>query len=67
MDGWRYYNHAMIPTIPPHESVNTACVEDKSIWKENKSALPDGRPILIAGMKLIGGTLLRIPPLTYPL
>lgn len=31
--GWRYYNHAAIPTCAPHEPVDTACLEDGSIWK----------------------------------
>lgn len=39
MENWKYYNHAMIPTTAPHEEVDTRCVEDKSIWKENKNAL----------------------------
>ena len=38
MEGWRYYNHAMIPTAAPHEIVKTTCVQDESIWEENKNA-----------------------------
>lgn len=39
MENWKYYNHAMIPTLAPHEEVDTQCIEDKSIWRENKNAL----------------------------
>lgn len=39
--GWKYYNHAMIPDTPPHESINTDKIEDGSIWKETK-----GTPLL---------------------
>ena len=31
--GWRNYQHAAIPITAPHEPVNTAPIEDKSIWK----------------------------------
>ncbi len=33
IEGWKYYNHAAIPTTPPHESPNMAPIEDGSIWK----------------------------------
>lgn len=39
MKNWIYYNHAMIPTTAPNEPVDTSCIEDKSIWKENKRAI----------------------------
>ena len=31
--GWKYYNHALLPATAPHETVNTAPVDDGSIWK----------------------------------
>lgn len=31
--GWRYYNHAALPTCAPHEEANLTPVEDGSIWK----------------------------------
>lgn len=31
--GWRYYNHAAIPSIPPHEELDTSVIEDGSIWR----------------------------------
>lgn len=33
IEGWKYYNHAAIPTTAPHESVNLKPIEDGSIWK----------------------------------
>lgn len=40
--GWKYYNHAAIPTVAPHEMPDLAPVNDGSIWKI------DGRkPILV--------------------
>lgn len=40
VDGWKYYNHAAIPTTAPHEQPNLAPVKDGSIWKM------DGKPLL---------------------
>lgn len=40
VDGWKYYNHAAIPTTAPHEQPNLAPVMDGSIWKMN------GKPLL---------------------
>ncbi len=40
VDGWKYYNHAAIPTTAPHEQPNLAPVKDGSIWKM------DGNPLL---------------------
>ncbi len=33
IDGWMYYNHAIIPTSAPHKPVNMLPLEDGSIWK----------------------------------
>lgn len=33
MKGWKYYNHAAIPTTEPHETVDLSCFDDGSIWK----------------------------------
>lgn len=33
MKGWRYYNHAMLPTSEPHEEVDLEPIRNKSIWK----------------------------------
>ena len=33
IEGWRYYNHAAIPTWAPHESVDISVIRDKSIWR----------------------------------
>lgn len=40
MTGWRYYNHAMIPTCAPHEQADIASVEDGSIWLEKDDNKP---------------------------
>lgn len=39
--GWKYYNHAVIPTTPPHKIPNLEPIEDKSIWK-----IKGGTPLL---------------------
>ena len=36
--GWKYYNHAMIPNIAPHEDADVSVLADKTFWKKNKSA-----------------------------
>lgn len=33
IDGWKYYNHAAIPTTAPHEEPNMIPINDGSIWK----------------------------------
>ena len=33
IDGWKYYNYAMIPATPPHETPNMHLVENGDIWK----------------------------------
>lgn len=33
IEGWKYYNHAAIPSTPPHNPVNLKPVEDGSIWQ----------------------------------
>lgn len=37
--GWRYYNHAIIPTTLPHQEVDLAPVNDGSVWKINPNAI----------------------------
>lgn len=32
MNGWKYYNHALIPTIAPHAPVDTAALENGTLW-----------------------------------
>lgn len=41
IDGWRYYNHAAVPTTAPHENANMNPIKDKSIWK-----IDGGKPLL---------------------
>lgn len=33
---WKYYNHAMIPTVAPHEEVDLEPVASGNIWKNKK-------------------------------
>ena len=33
IDGWKYYNHASIPTTAPHEIPDISPITDASIWK----------------------------------
>lgn len=33
IEGWKYYNHAAIPTCAPHETPNINPIEDGSIWR----------------------------------
>lgn len=35
-EGWRYYNHALIPTCAPHESPNTESMDSEEFWKTDK-------------------------------
>lgn len=39
MKKWKYYNHAMIPTVAPHETIDVEPIFNKEFWRENKKAL----------------------------
>ena len=41
IQGWKYYNHAAVPTTSPHESPDIIPVENGSIWK-----IEGGTPLL---------------------
>lgn len=41
IDGWKYYNHAAIPTTAPHEEPNMAPINNGNIWK-----IGGGTPLL---------------------
>lgn len=41
IDGWKYYNHAAIPTTAPHELVNIDPINDGRIWR-----IGGGTPLL---------------------
>ena len=34
MNTWKYYNHAFLPDVAPHEHPNIPLLEKKEIWKE---------------------------------
>lgn len=66
---WKYYNHAMIPDLPPHEEVDVFAIKDGSVWKlgggKKHPFWQDGRRTLIVSMKQIGGIALRILVLIF--
>ncbi|MBE5754575.1 MAG: hypothetical protein E7340_04530 [Clostridiales bacterium] len=39
MEGWKYYNHAVIPTCAPHEVPDLEPIKSGQIWKEYPKAL----------------------------
>lgn len=39
INGWKYYNHAAIPTTAPHETPDISPITDGSIWKISGSPL----------------------------
>lgn len=42
IDGWKYYNHAAIPTTEPHETPDISAVTDGRIWE-----ISGGAPYLV--------------------
>lgn len=55
--GWKYYNHALIPTAAPHEKVEIPRLNHE-FWKNGGGVfpcLPDGLQIMIVDMKHLGG------------
>lgn len=40
--GWRYYNHAALPSTPPHQPVDLAPVQSGEIW-----TIDGGKPLLV--------------------
>lgn len=38
--GWKYYNHAAIPTIAPHETPDLSSIENGDIWKMGEESAP---------------------------
>lgn len=43
INGWKYYNHAMIPTGSPDEEVDTSSIENGEIWRDSSGG---GVPLL---------------------
>ena len=37
---WRYYNHALLPTTPPHENAHVKDLESEEIWKDQGFGTP---------------------------
>lgn len=57
IDGWKYYNHAAIPTTAPHEIPNISPITDGSIWKSGGVLRywQGGLQNMIVATKQIGG------------
>lgn len=57
-EGWKYYNHALIPTTAPHENVKNLMF-DREFWENTRGggirSSRDGHRILIVGMRHHGG------------
>ena len=56
IEGWKYYNHATIPTTAPHEIPDLRAVENGDVWKMGGVFLywRDGQSIGIVDMKQVG-------------
>lgn len=39
IQGWRYYNHAIVTTVSPHEEVDTTPIINGEIWKKYPKAI----------------------------
>ena len=39
-EGWKYYNHAMVPTTAPHELPDTRPIENGKIWENRGGNTP---------------------------
>ena len=37
---WRYYNHALLPNVAPHEEADIESLKNKNIWKQFKPKRP---------------------------
>lgn len=57
-DGWRYYNQALMPDVPPHIQANLSAMNEKDFWKSGGVFLflLVGLHIGIVTMRQIGGT-----------
>ena len=38
-EGWKYYNHALIPTTAPHENVKNLMF-DREFWENTRGGYP---------------------------
>lgn len=56
---WKYYNHAIIPAVEPHEKPDLSCIKDRTIWKVGGvyHFLQGGLRIMTADVKRAGGML----------
>lgn len=57
-NGWKYYNHALLPTMAPHKNVDTKLLQNGEIWQiqwGGQHYLHVGQLIGIAVRKRNGG------------
>lgn len=47
ISGWKYYNHAAVPTCAPHEDPNTRVIETGEIWSLSDELLPNKHPMMV--------------------
>lgn len=62
-NGWRYYNHAMIPMCAPHECTEEAPLRNGAIWTMAMGGhlfLHGGQLTMTVDMKQAGGIVLRM-------
>lgn len=68
ISGWKYYNHAMIPTCEPHEIPNLkplqsgTLLKNRDVWGGEKTDLylQGGQRIMIVDMKLPFGIVSKM-------
>lgn len=32
IEGWKYYNYAVVPTTAPHEEADISCIKSRTFW-----------------------------------
>ena len=32
IEGWKYYNYAVVPTTAPHEKADISCIKSRTFW-----------------------------------
>ena len=48
--GWKYYNHAVVPTCAPHEMPDLAPVRDGRIWSLGGGKLLYSSPAILRAL-----------------
>ncbi|SEA81430.1 hypothetical protein SAMN05216349_13118 [Oribacterium sp. KHPX15] len=57
VEGWRYYNHALLPTTVLHDEPDVEKLNNKNLWTGwgGYRSLLDGLRILTVDMRHLGG------------